>query len=158
MDGGIDHPLSRIVFPGIEPEVKRAMKRLAHESIVGKPYLPIGRIVIIDRPNISLVMSPTMLLPQDVSKTNNAYIATMAAIHGILVERRECLETVDIIIPAMCCGYGKMTEDESIRQITQGIRDYATYVPQDDTVMNEQPKYYMNTEFFTIDPADTTYC
>ena len=62
-----------------------------------------------------------MLLPQDVSMTNNAYFATMAALHCILIKRNERIEDVTIIMTAMCCGYGKMSEDESIRQIEMGI-------------------------------------
>lgn len=51
-------------------------------------------------------------------------------------------------------------EEESIRQIMLGIKEYANYKPivvNDNIVINEpnlfeQPKYHHNTERFLIDP------
>jgi len=77
MDGGIDYALSRIIFPTIEIEVKNIVKQLGIISIVGKSYLPIGSSIIINKGDKSIVIAPTMLLPQNVSNTKNAYYATM---------------------------------------------------------------------------------
>jgi len=166
MDGGIDYALSRIIFPGIEPEVKNVVKQLGITSIVGKPYLPIGSSIIVDKGSKSLVMSPTMLLPQNVAGTRNAYYATMAVLYNVLVNRKENLENVDIIFTSFCCGYGQMTEENSIRQMMEGMRDYANYKPQHigqniiicEPNLHEQPKYYQNTEFFSINPAEIVNC
>ena len=38
--------------------------------------------------NKSLIVSPTMLLPQNVSKTNNAYYATMSILYNLLVNQK----------------------------------------------------------------------
>lgn len=162
MDGGINLALSRIIFPGIEPELKAAVKSLGITSIVGKPYLPIGSSVIIDKGNKSLIVSPTMLLPQNVSKTKNAYYATMAVLYNIFINRRENVENVDIIFTALCCGYGKMDEDISIKQIIDAFKDFKSYNPKiinKNIIINEpnlydQPKYYQNTEFFHINSED----
>lgn len=161
MDGGFDYALSRIVFPGIETEVKRILQGLNIVSIVGKPYLPIGSSILLKKgTERSLVVAPTMLLPQDVSSTKNAYYATMAVLSNIM-QQGVSLNDVDILLTAFCCGYGKMDEDESVQQMVQGIRDFPQYLPTRTTpvaVINEpnlhdQPKYYQNTEFFHI-PAD----
>lgn len=166
MDGGIDYAFSRIVFPHIEDQVKQMVRDYGKTSLVGKPYLPIGSSVIMDRDaQTSLVVSPTMLLPQDVSKTNNAYYATMAVLYNVLVNRQESLDHVDILFTSLCCGYGKMDEDTSIRQILAGIRDYSHYTPQTvhpnmilyEPNLLDQPTYYQNTEFFPIDPADIVH-
>ena len=167
MDGGIDYALSRIIFPNIEIEVKNIVKQLGIISIVGKPYLPIGSSIIIDNGIKSLVVSPTMLLPQNVSNTRNAYYTTMAVLYNILVNKGENIEDVDILFTSFCCGYGKMTEDNSIQQIMEGIQNYAKYQPT--TIVNkniiinepnlfEQPKYYQNTEFFPIKAEDIVVC
>jgi len=74
-----------IIFPNIEIEVKNIVKQLGITSIIGKPYLPIGSSIIIDKGNKSLVISPTMLLPQNVSNTKNAYYATMSVLYNILI-------------------------------------------------------------------------
>lgn len=168
MDGGIDYALSRIIFPGIEEKVKKIVKIIGIKSIVNKPYLPIGSSIIIDddETNKSLVVSPTMLLPQNVSNTNNAYYATVTSLYNILVNKKEILDNVDIIFTSLCCGYGKMNEDESIKQILEGIKNYKNYNPKytfDNIIINqpnmhEQPKLYQNTEFFDIKPEDIINC
>jgi hypothetical protein len=101
-----------------------------------------------------------MLLPQDVSKTENAYYATMAILYNILVNRlrAEELEDIDILFTPFCCDYGNMDEDESIKQILRGIKDYKNYKPiifNTNTIIKEpnlydQPKYYQNKQFFCI--------
>ena len=167
MDGGIDLALSRIIFPGIETTVKQTVKELGIFNNLGRPYLPIGSSIIIDKEeNKSLVVSPTMLLPQNVSSTKNAYYCTMAILYNILENRGEELSQTDILFTSLCCGYGKMDEDKSIRQIIDGIKDYKNYKPQiinKNIIINEpslydQPKYYQNTEFFTIKPDEIVKC
>lgn len=166
MDGGIDYALSRIIFPDIEKEIKNIVRQLGITSIVGKSYLPIGSSIIIDKGAKSLVISPTMLLPQNVSNTRNAYYATMAVLHNVLVNRKENIDEVDILMTSLCCGYGKMTEENSIQQIRDGINDYIHYQPKivnqniiiNEPNLSEQPKYYQNTEFMKINPEEIINC
>jgi O-acetyl-ADP-ribose deacetylase (regulator of RNase III) len=166
MDGGIDYALSRIIFPNIEIEEKNIVKQLGVTSIVGKSYLPIGSSIIVNKGKKSLIISPTMLLPQNVSNTKNAYYATMAVLYNILINKKENIEEIDIIFTSFCCGYGKMEEDVSIQQIIEGIKDYIHYKPKliyKDIIINEpnlydQPKYYQNTEFFKIKPEEIKNC
>ena len=162
MNGGIDTALSTVIFPNIESEVKHIVKQLGITSIIGRPYLPIGSSIIIDKGDMSLIVAPTMLLPQNVSQTKNAYYATMSILYNILINKNEQLEDVDIIFTSLCCGYGKMHEDISIEQIINGINDYHNYTPTvinqniiiNEPNLHEQPKYYQNTEFFEIKPDD----
>lgn len=167
MDGGIDYALSRIIFPNIEMEVKNIVRQLGITSIVGKSYLPIGSSIIIDKENNkSIVVSPTMLLPQNVSNTKNAYYATMSVLYNILINTKKNIEDIDIIFTSFCCGYGKMDEDVSICQIMDGIKDYINYIPKliykniiiNEPNLYEQPKYYQNTEFFPINPEEIVNC
>jgi len=174
VDGGIDLALSRIVFPGIETKVKQIVRDLGKVSLVGKPYLPIGSSIIIQSPDPKnnhkhLVVAPTMLLPQNVANTNNAYYATMAILFNVLVNCGQDLREVDILFTSLCCGYGRMDEDKSIQQILDGIRDFNSYKPQYITLhpcpvvlcepnLWDQPKLYQNTEFFSIPPADIVHC
>ena len=164
-DGGIDMVLSRIIFPNIEKKVKQIVKELNIRSIVGKYYLPIGSSIIIDHEtdtNKSLIVAPTMLLPQNVSNTRNAYYATMAVLHNIIINKNEQLNDVDILFTSLCCGFGKMDIIDSIAQITQGINDYPLYNPiiiNENIIicepnLSDQPKYYQNTEWFYINPTE----
>lgn len=165
MDGGIDYALSRIIFPNIESELKETMKGLGIKNIIERPYLPIGSSIIIDRNMISLVVAPTMLLPQNVSKTKNAYYATVAVLYNIIINRKENIDNIDILFTSFCCGYGKMNENDTIQQILDGIHDYPYYNPKiinDNIIIHEpnlhdQPKYYQNTEFFLISPHEIEY-
>ena len=164
-DGGIDMVLSRIIFPNIEKKVKQIVKELNIRSIVGKYYLPIGSSIIIDHEtdtNKSLIVAPTMLLPQNVSNTRNAYYATMAVLHNIIINKNEQLNDVDILFTSLCCGFGKMDIIDSIAQIMQGINDYPLYNPiiiNENIIicepnLSDQPKYYQKTEWFYINPTE----
>jgi O-acetyl-ADP-ribose deacetylase (regulator of RNase III) len=163
MDGGIDYALSRIVMPNIEPVVKQNIKNLKITNLIDRCYLPIGSSIIIDYSSIkSLVVAPTMLLPQDVSKTNNAYYATMAVLYNVICNRQESLEKVDILLTSMCCGWGKMDIETSFQQIRKAIEDYKEYNPKilngsvilKQPNLSEQPKYYQNTEWFNVNPSE----
>lgn len=169
MDGGIDFVLSRIIFPEIEPFIKKVVQGIGIRNLLGRNYLPIGSSIIIENkkhPNRSLVISPTMLLPQNVSGTKNAYYCTMAILYNILINKNKKMDTIDIIFTSFCCGYGQMSEEESIEQILQGIQDYKSYQPKytcENIVINEpnlyeQPKYYQNSEFFEIQPQELKKC
>ncbi len=99
MDGGIDLSLSRIVFSGIEKNVRSMVQKMNITTKLGRPYLPIGSSLIIDYDNQrSLIVSPTMLLPQDVSKTQNAYYTTIAILYNIFVNRKEDLHHVRLYL------------------------------------------------------------
>ena len=47
MDGGIDLALSRVVFPGIEKDVKERIKRIGPTNMLGRSYLPIGSATVL---------------------------------------------------------------------------------------------------------------
>jgi O-acetyl-ADP-ribose deacetylase (regulator of RNase III) len=164
MDGGIDKALSHMVFPDIEIHVRRKIDNYGKINSLGRKYLPIGSSIILDYDSSkSLVVAPTMLLPQNVMETHNAYFCTMAVLYNILVNRKEDINNVDIVFTSLCCGCGGMSYDESIKQIINGINDYKNYNPvviNKDVIFNEpnlleQPKYYENSEFFNINPEDT---
>lgn len=166
MDGGIDFPLSRVIFPNIEEEVKDKVKQMGILNLAGEPYLPIGSSIILDKGYKSLIVSPTMLLPQKVSSTRNAYYATMAILYNILVNNKKNIDDIDILFTSLCCGYGSMSEDESIKQILKGINDYKNYAPTlvdkytiiHEPNLDEQPKYYENKDFFPIEEKEIIYC
>ena len=81
MDGGIDLSLSRNIFPGIEQIVRNQVKLHGKTNLLGRKYLPVGSSIIIPYDNLkSLIVAPTMLLPQNVSNTKNAYYATVSVL------------------------------------------------------------------------------
>lgn len=170
VNGEINYSLGEIFFPNIEKNINTILLRLNIKNLLDKCYLPIGSSVIIDKCdkngflNKSLVISPTMLLQQDVSNTQNAYYSTIAALYNILINRKEDINNVDIIFASLCCSYGKMKEETLVEQIMRGINDYADYQPViinsniivNEPNLHEQPKYYQNTEWLDINSEEIT--
>lgn len=78
----------------------------------------------------------------------------MAVLYNILINHRENINNVDIIVTSFCCGYGKMIEEESINQILREIQDFQNYnlkIINNNIIIKqpnllEQSKYYQNTE------------
>jgi len=156
MDGGIDRAYMNM-FPGIQQQVQRIIKQCSpFLSNFGRPFLPIGSAitVLIDEHN-ALISAPTMLMPQAVPKTNNPY-HTMKGILKVWPERGT------LVVPALCCGYGKVNPDVAAKEMLHAINehnfigphDHCHYIIKNEKIMLQQPKYYENTEFFDIDPKD----
>ncbi len=165
MDGGIDRVYSRQVFPGIEPKLREFIKKQGKLSLVGKPYLPIGSGVMIEAERDHfLIAVPTMLMPQAVSSTRNAYHATLAAL--ILAETQP--DVKDTVISAACCGWGKMAPESAAKQVWWALLDFEacigrgrlekhgdiTIYNNNDEFMREQPNVYEDTEFKQIQAKD----
>jgi len=157
MDGGIDYPLSRIIMPGCEQKLGEELLKVKYIDKLNRHYLPIGSSIIVEHDSMkSLISAPTMLVPQDVSLTHNAYYAALSVLHNILINNEYNIDDVDIIFTSMCCGYGKMSYKESARQIIKAIRFYRLYNPTSFTEnislcqpnIDEQPRLYANLDFF----------
>ena len=181
MDGGLDHTLSRVMFPGCETAVKamlleshRRYPGVGEVSLLGRPYLGLGSTIslrVIPEANTWLIVSPTMLLPQDVSRTNNAYTAMLAVLQACASHNRDNDRTPIrfCVVPALCCGYGKMPTRESAAQCRRAYDNFVQNGMQEPVLssttqsgrvslypcrLDEQPKYYENSEFFAIAAED----
>ena len=158
MDGGIDAAYMER-WPGIQQKAMVQMRGLGFKSKLGRPYLPLGSAMAVDTQDEHgswLVMAPTMWLPQDVSETQNAFHACVA---GLLMA--ETLPVKEIVIPAMCCGYGKMTPEDSAKQCVAAVHVWRQYrlskvhqriTRKTDTFcmleyVGPQPRLYMNMEW-----------
>ena len=159
MDGGIDLALSRQVMPGIELTVKKAIQNYGKLSRIDRKYLPIGSSIIICYDEIkNLVVSPTMLLPQDINNTDNVYWSVMACLHNVIINKKENLDLIDIILTSAGCGFGKLTAKDSFDQTLKAIKDFPNYncaKPNSQVILaqpnlEQQPKIYMNHEFIDI--------
>lgn len=128
MDGGIDNVFSRVMFPGIEDKAKQKMRTLNKQTLIGRPYLPVGSAIIVptQHPTTYLISSPTMFLPHDVSMTRNAYHSFMAALCVFdKFKKATNNKTVDTLVCcSLCCGWGKMSYQESAKQIWEAYHDF----------------------------------
>lgn len=152
MNGGIDIPLSRTIMPNVENIVIEEIKKYGKECGLGK-YLPIGSSIIIDYDeNKSLVVSLTMLMPNDVSKTKNAFYSVLATLYNIFINKKENIKDVDIIMTSMCCGIGHMKVEDCVEQTLAAIRLFPKYKPQKinknviifEPNFDEQPNKFRN--------------
>lgn len=157
MDGGIDYVLSRIVFPGIERTVKKAIADRGEHTKLGRLYLPIGETVIVPthRDGVFLISAPTMWLPQPVGCTHNPY----HAMYAILRDASRSPHIDHVVVPGLCTGCGKMGAEEAVRLMMQAHRDFLEGKPprwSPKEIVDEQPLVYMNTEFKDIAPHAIT--
>ena len=154
MDGGIDFVYSRMMFPGLEPVVKRVIAAAGQTSRLGRAFLPVGKALVVPVPGhvgVSVVVAPTMLMPQDVRGTHNAYYAMRAAL-----EAASAAKVVRLVTPGMCTGCGMVSAPDAIADMSRAHADFLAGRPWPvtlDEIMEEQPLWYENTEFKEI-PAD----
>ncbi len=129
-------------------------------TFLGRKFLPIGGAMLVEIPNSNnekkIICAPTMLMPQNVRSTKNAYHAMSAAL-------KVWPGDGTLIVPLLACGIGNMDVEEASKQIEQAIIEHTTYVgdlylPNNmDQIMSEQPKVYANTEFMNINPTDINH-
>lgn len=167
-DGGIDKVYSEVMFPDLREHAKAILNTQPVEvTDLKRPYLPVGSAQIVQPTdstgrNRIVITAPTMFLPQDVSTTENAYLAMRAVMISVHFYRRhhsqQGIET--LVIPPLCCGYGKMKASDSAEQVLSAIREYyekgqlidrRAYIKEgyhfiDATHNDSQPKVYMNSE------------
>jgi O-acetyl-ADP-ribose deacetylase (regulator of RNase III) len=152
MDGGIDYVYSRNMFPNIEKEVKQKIKDLGFTTNLGRPYLRVGSALLIPYEKSALICAPTMFLPHNVSTTRNAYHSFLAT---LILFHKHKYET--LVVTSLCCGYGKMDEEESVHQMFQAYNDflnnkYTTIYHKDNNVVlresidDTQPRIFDNRE------------
>jgi O-acetyl-ADP-ribose deacetylase (regulator of RNase III) len=105
MDGGIDAAI-RDAIAGIEPRVRGAIEARHHGE------LPVGVAEIVatdDDRWPHLVVAPTMRVPDDVSRTTNAYLAFRAALLAIRAHNARGGTAIrSLVSPGLCTGIGAM--------------------------------------------------
>lgn len=166
MDGGIDYVYSRVMFPDLEPVVKRAIaERSGTVSKLGRPFLHVGRALVVEAANrVYVVVAPTMLMPQDVRGTHNAYHATYAALkaakRGAQGGEMPDGSIERLVFPGMCTGCGLLSAKEAIDQMRRAHDDFAAgRAPAftHEQILSEQPTWYENTEFFDVPPESVKH-
>jgi len=161
MDGGIDKIYSRRMFRDVEDRVKYVVSRMGKYSKLGRRYIPIGSAFIVpadDSNKNFMISAPTMLLPQNVEGTNNAYFAMVAVLN--VIHTYQPAHFSDIVIPGLCTGYGGISYKESAKQIFKAFMDFNfgihitknlifrnnfCYISEPN--LKEQPNNYQNREF-----------
>jgi len=123
MDGGIDYVYTRM-FPGIQELVQQKIQSTGIRTILDRPYLPIGSAIIIPYTDSAIISAPTMFLPQDVSASQYAYHSFLATLILFHTYRMDHPSFHTLVVTSHCCGFGKMAESESAKQMHMAYVDY----------------------------------
>lgn len=118
MGSWIDLIYNEFMFHGIETQVMEAIKqdpKLPNDN-EGMKYIPIGQAILVE----NLIVSPTMTLPMDVSKTRNAYHA-MVAVMKLVRHLGTSNGNGTVICPGFCTLVGCMDPKEAARQMAEAI-------------------------------------
>ena len=107
MDGGLDLAIRDTLGVGIEHRVRTRIVEHHHGE------LPVGvaEIVATDHARWPfLVCAPTMRVPEDASRTTNAYLAFRAALLALATFGRERGAPISsVVCPGLCTGVGAMS-------------------------------------------------
>jgi O-acetyl-ADP-ribose deacetylase (regulator of RNase III) len=166
MSGGIDAVYNCRMFRGIETKVKNTMNQLGKTSKYGNKYLPIGSAIVTPINSLTcLISAPTMYLPHNISKTQNAYHAFMAILCAFHQYRQYNQLITHLVCPALCTGYGKMAINIAVNQMYQAyldwhqhkrpskvnfINDPQIYMTTDESIMGHQPIGYDEDEPYSV--------
>ena len=121
MNGGIDE-VYMLMFPGIQKKVQDVIKAKHPDT----KLLPVGECLSVAinkmrRCNIpcikELICCPTMEEPCDIRGTDNVYQAMI----GLLIFLRDQRRSLKVIIPGLGTATGRLSFDESARQIKRAI-------------------------------------
>ena len=168
MDGGSDLGYMNSI-QNICPYVKHCAKSLNLLSNNNRYHLPIGSAqLVIPEGTYKFISSPSMLLPQDVSMTNNPYHCLKTALNVAYNYNKYCTEDMKIktiFTPFMCTGFGKFSFKKSYKLMKKAIKDYSNnedynFIVKSNNIyysvyngsilydiVQEQPKIYENIEF-----------
>ncbi|KAG5186500.1 hypothetical protein JKP88DRAFT_241108 [Tribonema minus] len=150
-DGGSDLDFIKLLGDPHDAmcEAARRYLHLFGNSIV--THLPVGAALSCKFGANTIIAAPTMILPQPVPNTNNAYTAFKMVLE--LLEIQKAANNVSV--PGLCTGTGKMDPYTSARQILGAWNDHqnglrCNVLHEGDIVYNcgaamqAQPDYYMN--------------
>jgi O-acetyl-ADP-ribose deacetylase (regulator of RNase III) len=125
MDGGIDLVYRNHFGLGIQTRLQHYLE----QNYNG--FLPVGEAIVIPTLNDNIphmIVAPTMERPMDVNGTQNAYLAMRAILSCVSRFNRHAEASGEkriyrILCPGLCTGIGRMSPDESARQVRKAIED-----------------------------------
>lgn len=153
MDAGINKIYTEM-FPNIERDVVSKISKLGYLTSLGRYYLPIGKAIATECESYTqghrnfIITSPCMLLPQNVSGTENAFYCMTAVLQLLQKYKQHVQRDDELIVPDICVNYGGMSCEQSFQQIIKALKKQKETNPLNyNDILFQQPKILMNTEF-----------
>ena len=144
MDYGVCATYGGALFPGIDSRVAHAVSAIGVPDRVGGTYLPVGQAIKVD----DLIVAPTMMCPQSVSGTSNAFYAMSAALWAA---HRSGVRV--LVVPGLCTGVGGMDPDIAVSQMEYAHELFLAGEHHDTmavTILHKQPAIPDNADFFEV--------
>ena len=141
MDGGFDKAILGVLGSDIQRYVNIAISN----KYVSKE-VPVGSSVEVTthmKQYLTLLVAPTMRVPKDVSKTDNAYLHMIAVLEHVYGYRNP--NTISVVMTAPCAGYGKMSPEmvaKQMRMAWQAVHR-ETDLHFDDIYRSDEELYYL---------------
>lgn len=123
MDGGVDLAIIDFFGKALEDNVQKFIL----EHYFGEQ--PVGTSLILETGNESvpfLAHTPTMRVPMAINGTDNVYLAMKAMLEAVWHHnQKEQNHTINrVVCPGLGTGYGKMSPDESARQMRLAYENF----------------------------------
>jgi O-acetyl-ADP-ribose deacetylase (regulator of RNase III) len=119
MDGGLDRAIADVIG-GVARRVRSVIEERHHGE------LPIGVAEIVPTGDARwplLVCAPTMRVPEDVSRTTNAYLAFRAVLLAVKAHELATGTVVEsLVCPGLCTGVGAMPPRRCAAQMRIALR------------------------------------
>lgn len=115
MDGGLDEKIANVL--GIE--VQDAVLDMVYDRHDGELVVGLAEVIPTNHPRYPyLVCAPTMRVPQDVSRTVNAYLAFRATLRAVRDYNKANGKVIDsLLVPGLGTGNGCMPPLRAARQM-----------------------------------------
>ena len=131
MDGGVDLAIIDFFGKTLEDRVQQSI--LQH--YFGEQ--PVGTSLILETGNKSvpfLAHTPTMRVPMAINGTDNVYLAMKAMLEAVWHHnQKEENHTINrVVCPGLGTGYGKMSPDESARQMRLAYENFSNPIDRID--------------------------
>lgn len=146
MDGGIDLVYSR-AFQLLQEKVFKAVS--GHGGLIPVGVAEVIRVPVsrfVDDPVSYLIVAPTMVIPEPVPNTINAYLAMRAAAkavacHNTIAHPKDQINS--IACPGLCTATGRMKHQNAARQMVHGLI-HGSYPSGPFTCWNEIVPFHKN--------------
>ncbi len=155
--GGIDYYYAKM-FPKLQETAQKNIKQYDYKNENDEYFIPVGSSVLVPvyskaanlnvtYDNNFVVACPTMYTSMNVSDTINAYSAFFAGLcciekYNNFVGKGGYIKT--LVCPGLCTGVGRLSADDSIKQIISAYTDFCKGKHLKDKFARDPFSYIVN--------------
>jgi len=128
MDGGVDGAINNVLSSySIDEKIDIVVRQMIADKYFGEQ--PVGTCILVPtkHPKIPwLAHAPTMMMPENVENTTNAYLAFRSVLTEILqFNKKNHNKIKHIVTPSFCTGAGEMSVLRAAKQMKMAYESVA---------------------------------